>query len=432
MSAQISRMVCQSGSRLPFALDRVRTGVLTCSLFVAVLVTACAPMPAAPNVGNPKFDDHRWSRVADGAPWGGRAGAEAVYLDGSFYLVGGRTPNRPTAFPQGPIPGDSKIWGDVWRSDDGGKSWTELLRTDDASLWPARSYHEVVVHNSKMVLLGGQNFILKPNPACTQNIFCFPRFVSRSDFFNDVWSSRDGVNWEQLTAHAPWVGRAGLSAAVLNGEIYVLGGSVNDDVVIVGGPPKRKLFNDVWKSADGVNWEQVSASAPWAARAGAAVVVKDGYLYVLGGEYGFLGTPPPYFNDVWRTQNGSDWELVTASAAWSPRPGHTCDLLDSRIVCFGGYGQSPFPLDVFGRFSPTDVWSSEDGAIWDKETGSPWNAKSKDGIRYDYDSVVAPSGSGATDEAIFTFGGDRETFNFFDPTQWRNVEDDVWRFALQP
>ena len=119
MSAQISRMVCQSGSRLPFALDRVRTGVLTCSLFLAVLVTACAPMPAAPNVGEPKFDDHRWSRVADGAPWGGRAGAEAVYLDGSFYLVGGRTPNRPTAFTQGPIPGDSKIWGDVWRSYDG-------------------------------------------------------------------------------------------------------------------------------------------------------------------------------------------------------------------------------------------------------------------------------------------------------------------------
>ncbi|CAB5003198.1 unannotated protein [freshwater metagenome] len=78
------------------------------------------------------------------------------------------------------------------------------------------------------------------------------------------------------------------------------------------------------------------------------------------------------------------------------------------------------------------MWSSEDGAIWDKETGSLWNAKSKDGIRYDYDSVVAPSGSGATDEAIFTFGGDRETFNFFDPTQWRNVEDDVWRFALEP
>ena len=404
------------------------------SLVLLAAAAACVPAPASnqSESANPRFDAYKWSQLADGAPWGSRAGAEAVYLDGSFYLLGGRTPNRPTPFPEGPIPGDSKIWGDVWRSDDSGKTWTEVLGTNDSDHWPARSYHEVVVQNSKMILLGGQNFILQPNPACAQNIFCFPRFVSRSDFFNDVWSSSDGANWAQLTAHAPWDGRAGFSAAVLNGEIYVLGGSVNDDVGIVGGPPTRKLFNDVWKSADGVNWQQATEAAPWAARAGAAVVVKDGYLYVLGGENGFTGNPPPYFNDVWRTRNGSDWELVTSAAGWSPRPGHTCDVLESKIVCFGGYGLSPFPLDIFGRFSPTDQWSSEDGATWERETGSPWNARSKDAIRYDYDTVVAPAGDGSTSDAIFAFGGDRETFNFFDSTQWRNVDDDVWQFALQP
>jgi hypothetical protein len=355
--------------------------------------------------------------------------AEAVRLGRSFFLLGGRTPNPFTPFPDGPIPGDSTIWGDVWRSDDLGRTWTEVLPTEE-SPWAARSYHEVVVQGSRMVLLGGQNFVLEDNPACDGNAFCFPRRVSRSEFFNDVWASTDGAHWEQLTAAAPWAGRAGLSAAVLDGQIYVLGGSVNDDTAIVGGPPNRLLFNDVWRSRDGVNWEQATAAAPWAPRAGASVAVKDGYLYLLGGEYGFTGFPPPYFNDVWRTRNGTDWELVTPAAGWSPRPGHTCDVLDDAFVCFGGYGQSPNPFDVFGRSSPTDMWVSEDGAEWLKMATVPWNAESEAGIRYDYDTVVAPGGRGSRGDAIYTFGGDRETFNFFDETQWRNVDDDVWRFAL--
>ena len=114
------------------------------------------------------------------------------------------------------------------------------------------------------------------------------------------------------------------------------------------------------------------------------MVVRDGYLYLFGGEYAFTGSPPPYFNDVWRTANGADWELVTPAAGWSPRPGHTCDLLDGSFVCFGGYGQSPNPLDVFGRKSPMDMWTSDDGATWKKMATVPWNARNEAGIRYDY------------------------------------------------
>ena len=407
----------------------IRRSLLILPVALAALAAACTPPPPAQPTVPTAFDDHEWAQVTDDAPWGRRAGVEAVVLDGSMYLVGGRTPNRFVPFPAGPVPGDSTIWGDAWRSDDLGASWTQVHRDDEADSWPARSYHEVVVQGDRMVLLGGQNFLLDPNPACGANPFCFPKFVSRSEFFNDVWASTDGADWTRLTAAAPWAGRAGLSAAVLDGQIYVLGGSVNDDAGVVGGPPTRQLFNDVWRSADGVNWTQVTAAAPWAARAGASVVVRDGYLYLFGGEYAFTGSPPPYFNDVWRTANGADWELVTPAAGWSPRPGHTCDLLDGSFVCFGGYGQSPNPLDVFGRKSPMDMWTSDDGATWKKMATVPWNARNEAGIRYDYDTVVAPGGPGTVGDAIYTFGGDRETFNFFDPTQWRNVDDDVWRFA---
>ncbi len=75
------------------------------------------------------------------------------------------------------------------------------------------------------------------------------------------------------------------------------------------------------------------------------------------------------------------------------------------------------------------MWASADGATWRLIEGAPWNATSEAGIRYDYDTLVAPGGPGTEGDAIYTFGGDRETFNFFDPTQWLNVDDDVWRFA---
>jgi len=279
-------------------------------------------------------------------------------------------------------------------------------------------------------VLGGQDFGAAPNPACEFDPSCFPPVIPTSEFFNDVWSSRDGVNWTLLTDDAPWAGRAGLSAIVFRDEIYVMAGSVNDDPDIIGGPPTRQLFNDVWRSKDGIDWELLTGDAPWAPRAGADLVVKGGYIYLLGGEFGFTGFPPPYFNDVWRTRDGINWELVTESAGWSPRPGHTCDVLRARIVCFGGFGQSTDQADPFKPSNPMDIWVSRTGKHWTQISGTPWNATTPGEIKYDYDTVVAPAGRNGSGRAIYTFGGDRETFDFTDPTQFLNVDNDVWRFSM--
>jgi hypothetical protein len=375
-----------------------------------------------------RFDGYEWDQVGE-APWAGRAGLEAAVLGRDFYILGGRTPNPWVPPPDGPIFGDSTLWGDVWKSSDRGASWDRILETDDSEHWPARAYHEVVTLGGYMYLLGGQNFTQIPNPACG---FvpgpCSPITVPQSEFFNDVWRSRDGVNWTQMTEHAPWEGRAGLSAIVFRGEIYVMGGSYNDDASIVDGQPERVLLNDVWKSRNGRDWVEVTDGALWDPRAGADLLVKNGYLYLLGGEFGFLGFPPPYYNDVWRTRDGAEWELVTPSAGWSPRPGHTCDVLRNTIVCFGGFGTDP--TNPFAPANPTDVWISTDGFDWRVLSSPPWNAAAPADVKYDYDTVVAPAGPNGRGLAIYTFGGDRETFDFFDPTQWLNVDNDVWRFAL--
>ena len=392
---------------------------LAAFLFIIVSLPASAGKPAGDVAG------FEWSLLTDDPGWAPRAGLQAVELKNEFFVLGGRTPLDPAIVP---VPGASTMWSDVWKSRDLGSTWEMVRETDAADMWPARAYFQAVTMKGHMYVLGGQNFKLVPNPDPSG-----PPLVPDSDCFNDVWSSPDGDNWTMLTDEAPWAGRAGLSAAVFKGEIYVMGGSFNDDPAIIGGPPERVYFNDVWKSSDGINWEMVTAEAPWAKRAGGIAVVKGGYLYMVGGEDGFICIPglrcPPYYNDVWRTMDGANWELVTAEADWAPRPGHQCLVINNQFVLFGGFGLSPDPENPFLPSNPMDVWVSSDGADWEMVSDSPWNATEPGDIKYDFDALVASGGGVGQRPAIFTFGGDRETFNFFDPVNHLRVDDDVWRFA---
>ena len=78
-----------------------------------------------------------------------------------------------------------------------------------------------------------------------------------------------------------------------------------------------------------------------------------------------------------------------------------------------------------------DMWASEDGVSWRLLSATPWNASSPEEVKYDFDSLVLPEGFNGT-PAVYTFGGDRETFNPFDPTNYLNVDNDVWRFDAVP
>ncbi len=368
-------------------------------LFAAALwVTACS---SSSSDGEVDFTTFEWTEINGDAPWAPRAGLHTVELGGRLYLMGGRTPIDPADLPF-PIPGASTFWADVWVSADEGASWERILESETPGHWAPRAYFQTVVKGDSMYVLGGQDFGMV------------------STFFNDVWASQDGVQWTQLTSDAGWAGRAGLRAVTFEDEIYIFGGSQFDDDAIIGpGGPTRIYFNDVWKSADGASWELVTDDAPWEPRAGAVVVVKAGAMYLLGGERGFLCDPLPdcelpYFNDVWRSTDGASWELVTDSAGWTPRPGHQCAVVFDHIVCFGGFGLPENPMDV---------WVSPDGASWEQVSDAPWNAQSPDDIKYDFEGI-------AVGDAIFTFGGDRETFDFDDPENYLRVDNDVWRYAL--
>jgi len=395
---------------------RSGVGFLAACLLTLGVIGAPAAGSAGERAEVSGLGSYAWKEVNAAAPWEARAGLQTVKMGGKPFILGGRAPASPV------IPFVSTIFNDIWRSDDKGKSWKQV--TDDAP-WPARAYFEAVTkkrNNGKgkeLFVLGGQNF------------------DQPSDFFNDVWRSRDkGKTWKRMTEAAPWEGRAGLSAVVLKNKIYVMGGSQGDDAATGGSG--RTLYNDVWKSSDGKRWVKATGKAPWAPRAGGAVVVKDDWIYLLGGEDGFLCDPtkpdrcPPYFNDVWRSKNGSKWKRVTAAAGWSKRPGHKCAVINNRILCFGGFGLEENPIDM---------WASKDGSKWNQLSSSPWKATTSEEIKYDFDLLVTKrgknkqSGKGCAGKkaprncAVFTFGGDRERFDLPPQVNFDRVDNDVWRFS---
>jgi hypothetical protein len=133
-----------------------------------------------------------------------------------------------------------------------------------------------------------------------------------SRFFNDVWSSADGVRWKQETTDVPWAERDGHACLVFQDKLW-----------LVGGIGRR----DVWSTSDGQHWTQVTAQAEWSARHSNGASVLNGRLWVFGGRG---------LNDVWYSTDGTRWRRVVAHAPWSPRTTVHSVVFDHKLWIYGG------------------------------------------------------------------------------------------------
>jgi hypothetical protein len=84
-----------------------------------------------------------------------------------------------------------------------------------------------------------------------------------STVYNDIWSSADGVNWTQSDTHAAWPAR--MWGCIANGsvdDIWMVGGYAPTDWTNTGStiaPRYGENHSDVWYTKDGVNWRQFKA-----------------------------------------------------------------------------------------------------------------------------------------------------------------------------
>jgi len=204
-----------------------------------------------------------------------------------------------------------------------------------------RRFHQVVEFKGALWLVGGRELDAS--------------FYHR---MNDVWRSRDGITWTQQTGSAEFSGRQGHQVVAFKDELWVIGGRDDDG-----------LTNDVWSSSDGIHWDQKPA-APFSARQDHQVVVHGGALWLVGGR---LNSHNQYLNDVWRSENGADWEPVeqVSGATFPAREHHQVVSYDGKLWVIGGFGINAL------EEQNSAVWFSSDGSRWEtleRSTGELFTA----------------------------------------------------------
>jgi hypothetical protein len=272
---------------------------------------------AGPGVNGAMADSRQapdWVCVNPQADWQARDSmGDFVFRDHLWVLGGWFTPQ--TANPR-----------DVWKSPDG-KQWTRVL---EVAPWEHSDLPVALVFKDRMWIMGGRKL---PGTECS----------------NKVWSSADGVEWTLEAEQAGWSPRVAPMFAVFNERMWVLGGTGS----FYDHSPAM-VRNDVWSSADGKVWNLVTAQAPWSARAHAQAVVFGDTLWLLGG--GLWHPEHVASNDIWCSADGEQWTQVTAAAPWAPRLWFTALVYRDRLWVMGGWSKE------HGNFG--DVWTSKDGRTW--------------------------------------------------------------------
>lgn len=194
-------------------------------------------------------DGVEWVREAT-APWAeqGRVLFQTYSHDGYIWVLGGQTLDE---FVDEVHEREPTYYSDVWRSRDG-REW-ELV--SNYNQWAPRGMTvNPVVYESRMQIIGGGTYETGPN--------------SRM-FFRDRWSSSDGVQWTREQELAPWKARQYHVTAVFDERMWVIGGY--DGV---------REHSDTWFSCGG-SWYEVPT--PWPERHAADAIEHRGDLYMVGG-----------------------------------------------------------------------------------------------------------------------------------------------------
>jgi len=167
-----------------------------------------------------------------------------------------------------------------------------------------------------------------------------------------------GSVWDHLST-GPWAPREGLMVARLKNDLILTGGRGTHGV---------GFSNEVWKSQNGTEWTQVTKHAPWGRRAYHILLeTDDGCLTIMGGQ-----TFTTFFNDVWKSCDGVTWSQLTPAAEWAPRAGLAATMHNGSMIVAGGCHQSGVHRLFWG-----DVWRSSDGKSWElMTTKAAWSARS--------------------------------------------------------
>jgi len=167
-------------------------------------------------------DGSNWSVETSSAPYGTRQGSVAVAFENKIFVLGGYhyTSSGTTLFY------------DAWASSDG-RNWDRINTATGIQSQQARP----LVYNGKIYLIGGWN-------------------LSNGGPSYNVYSSDDGAAWDVVNSNF-WVDNSVADAVVANGKMWVGEWRYS-----------QGEENHLYSSTDGVQWQQHNTSLPWSPRWG--------------------------------------------------------------------------------------------------------------------------------------------------------------------
>lgn len=241
----------------------------------------------------------------DGLEWqmqpktdtGGRLQGTFAHFNDKLFLYGGLKLTPGVSYSNAK-PEDFQ--NEVWSSADG-LTWTN----EGAAAWPARKAATVIEYDGRLWLFGGSAGVTDDGHG--------------DQLLNDVWSSEDGVHWEQVTADAGWAPREYPKVLAFNDALYLIGSDGSADI---------------WRSSDGKNWEQISEEAAFLGRFGYGAAVLGEKLWVYGGCVG--EDCRDVRNDVWYSSDGIEWTQQTEHAPWDERSTANTVVFQDKIWIYSG------------------------------------------------------------------------------------------------
>ncbi|WP_273568772.1 Kelch repeat-containing protein [Maribacter halichondriae] len=223
-----------------------------------------------------------------------------------------------------------------------------------------------------------------------------------SSLSNDIWQSTDGLHWEQVAVDGHFSKRMNHVSVVFKDKIWVIGGQTGFETITKN---SAHLANDVWYSENGSDWVQATSAAQFSARTRHTVTVFNDTLWLIGGI-----TESGRKNDIWFSTDGINWTESTDNAPFTNRTGHSATVFDDKLWVIGGNDHTEEGAD----------WYSEDGMTWTKSNSSEHFFSS----RWSHTAVVF-------DDTLWVIGG-LMPFGHIPPTMyskdgehWVQFEEDI-------
>jgi hypothetical protein len=191
-----------------------------------------------------------------------------------------------------------------------------------------------------------------------------------------VYYSYNGATWNPIQSGSavpvsPFTPRSGHTTVVFTDPL-----DGKSKMWVIAGNGATGELNDVWKSPDGNNWTQALADNPtppstqFSVRAGHSSMVFDPGDGQGPRMWVMAGGTAQVPNGVWYSFNGTAWTEATASPAWGNRAGQAGFAFCGKMWLIGGSnGLEP-------QQTNSQVWSSVDGINWTEVTAqAPFNSR---------------------------------------------------------